>query len=102
MKIPTPYLLIMPKGQSKLVGKFVTNSSGALLLLNLFQVTESISGSVVPLAMFLHEFCNPTKTIRSAVSFSNPEICDSNKILQKILCLHQRDENITTVFSAED
>ena len=34
------------------MGKFATNASGALLLLNLIQVTESISGSVVPLAMF--------------------------------------------------
>ena len=32
--------------------KFVNNASGAMLLLNLIQVTESISGSVVPLAMF--------------------------------------------------
>ena len=32
--------------------KFSTNASGAMLLLNLIQVTESISGSVVPLAMF--------------------------------------------------
>ena len=35
-----------------LVVKFATNASGAMLLLNLIQVTESISGSVVPLAMF--------------------------------------------------
>ena len=35
-----------------LVVKFVTNASGAMLLPNLIQVTESISGSVVPLAMF--------------------------------------------------
>ena len=35
-----------------LVAKFATNASGAMLLLNLIQVTESISGSVVPLAMF--------------------------------------------------
>ena len=33
-------------------GQFATNESGAMLLLNLIQVTESISGSVVPLAMF--------------------------------------------------
>ena len=30
----------------------MTNASGAMLLLNLIQVMESISGSVVPLAMF--------------------------------------------------
>ena len=35
-----------------LVAKFATNARGAMLLLNLIQVTESISGSVVPLAMF--------------------------------------------------
>ena len=32
--------------------KYATNAIGAMLLLNLIQVTESISGSVVPLAMF--------------------------------------------------
>ena len=32
--------------------KFATNASGAMLLPNLIQVMESISGSVVPLAMF--------------------------------------------------
>ena len=36
-----------------MVAKFATNASGAMLLLNLIQVTESISGSVVPLAMFI-------------------------------------------------
>ena len=34
------------------MAKFATNASGAMLLLHLIQVTESISGSVVPLAMF--------------------------------------------------
>ena len=34
------------------MAKYVTNASGAMLLLNLIQATESISGSVVPLAMF--------------------------------------------------
>ena len=37
------------------MAKFATNASGAMMLLNLIQVTESISGSVVPLAMF--EMC---------------------------------------------
>ena len=32
--------------------KFATNASGAMWLPNLFQVTKSSSGSVVPLAMF--------------------------------------------------
>ena len=36
----------------QLVAKFVTNVSGAILLPSSIQVTESISGSVVPLAMF--------------------------------------------------
>ena len=35
-----------------LVGKYATNISGVILLQSLIQVTESISGSVVPLAMF--------------------------------------------------
>ena len=34
------------------MAKFALNARGAMLLLNLIQVTESISGSVVPLAMF--------------------------------------------------
>ena len=42
--------------QSKLchqVAKFAANASGAMLLPNLVQVMESISGYVVPLAMFI-------------------------------------------------
>ena len=35
-----------------LVVEFAINASGAMLLPSLFQVSESISGSVVPLAMF--------------------------------------------------
>ena len=35
------------------MAKFATNVSGAILLPSLIQVTESISGSVVPLAMFI-------------------------------------------------
>ena len=35
------------------MAKFATDAIGAMLLSNLVQVTESISGSVVPLAMFL-------------------------------------------------
>ena len=35
-----------------LVAKFATYASGVMFLLNLIQVTKSISGSVVPLAMF--------------------------------------------------
>ena len=35
-----------------MVAKCAINASGAMLLPNLIQVTESISGSVVPLAMF--------------------------------------------------
>ena len=37
-----------------LVAKFETNVSGAMLLPSLIQITKSISGSVVPLAMFCH------------------------------------------------
>ena len=48
-----------------MVVKFATNASGwchhgtAMLLPNLVQVAESISGSVVPLAMFLGLFPKP-------------------------------------------
>ena len=34
------------------MAKFATTVSGAMLLPSLIQITESISGSVVPLAMF--------------------------------------------------
>ena len=40
------------------MAKFAINESGAMLLLNLIQVTESISGSVVPLAMFFYNIKN--------------------------------------------
>ena len=36
------------------MAKIATDVSGAILLPNLIQVTDSISGSVVPLAMFEH------------------------------------------------
>ena len=36
------------------MAKFATDAIGAMLLSSLVQVTESISGSVVPLAMFDH------------------------------------------------
>ena len=42
---------VVPSG-----GQNATNAIGAMLLLNLIQVTESISGSVVPLAMFFDAF----------------------------------------------
>ena len=35
------------------MAKFAINASGAILLPSLVQVSESISGSVVPLAMFI-------------------------------------------------
>ena len=37
------------------MANFASNASGAMLLSNLIQVTESISGSVVPLAMLYIE-----------------------------------------------
>ena len=37
------------------MAKFATNVSGAILLPSSIQVKESISGSVVPLAMFLFQ-----------------------------------------------
>ena len=50
-----------------LVAKFAINASGAMLLPSLVQVLESISGSVVPLAMFQ---CFPDVWI-STVVFSS-------------------------------
>ena len=73
-----------------LVVKFVTNVSGVILLPNLVQVTESISGSVVPLAMFnhllqnllllhihkLHQRCKPQNCADSP-QCSFPSMCHS-------------------------
>ena len=39
------------------MAKYATNVSGAILLPSSIQVTESISGSVVPLAMFVQQSC---------------------------------------------
>ena len=39
-------------GASGAILKFETNANAAMWLLNLVKVTESISGSIVPLAMF--------------------------------------------------
>ena len=50
-----------------LVVKFATNVRGAMLLLNLLQVTESISGSIVPLAMFLESV--PYRSLRGKVVY---------------------------------
>ena len=52
-----PYLQLM------LVAKFATNVSGAILLPSSIQVTESISGSVVPLAMF--QLCSSSLSVGS-------------------------------------
>ena len=38
--------------RGQILAKFAINEGGAMLLLSLVQVSESISGSVVPLAMF--------------------------------------------------
>ena len=64
-----------------MVAKFATNASGAMLLLNLILVTESISGSVVPLAMFLLRifkivFCIPNNEISYGPQIEfTPHIC---------------------------
>ena len=74
-----------------MVDKFATNARGAMLLLNLIQVTESISGSVVPLAMFQSLIKSRFKFIKAlykyiafSTKFVNPSfffnrmlICDS-------------------------
>ena len=46
------------------MAKYATNISGAMLLPSSIQVTESISGSVVPLAMFYLGFCGRVKGIK--------------------------------------
>ena len=46
------------------MAKFATNARGTMLLLNLIQVTESISGSVVPLAMFYNLMVDGGRNIK--------------------------------------
>ena len=51
-----PTIVLSPVFTPKYINllvKFATNAGGAMLLPNLVQVTESISRSVVPLAMFV-------------------------------------------------
>ena len=50
-----------------MVAKYATNVSDAMLLPSSIQVTESISGSVVPLAMFLQS--GGVEFILAAVGF---------------------------------
>ena len=45
------------------MAKFTTNASEVMLLLNLIHVTESISGSVVPLPMFIHKYVTKTQCL---------------------------------------
>ena len=51
-----------------LVAKIATNVSVAMLLPSLIQVTESISGSVVPLAMFIEALL-----VINMISVSSPD-----------------------------
>ena len=51
------------------MAKFAINASGAMLLPSLVQVSESISGSVVPLAMF--QSPPAESTIERIVSVNN-------------------------------
>ena len=50
------------------MAKFAINASGAMLLPSLVQVSESISGSVVPLAMFSGIFSVIKCTIKLSVN----------------------------------
>ena len=50
---PTTQLLCSFTEAIIVANPFVTNASGAIWWPNLVQVTESIPGSIVPLAMFL-------------------------------------------------
>ena len=61
------------------MAKFATNARCAMLLLNLIQVTESISGSVVPLAMFKrqvhfqgHNSVSPHKRTSNSSAIQGP------------------------------
>ena len=58
--------------------KFATNASGAMLLLNLIQVTESISGSVVPLAMFSSIFSTENYLTHRLVSDLTSSLFDTD------------------------
>ena len=64
-----------------LVAKFGTNASVDMLLLNLIQVTESISGSVVPLAMFSRL---PRRTYIGKNEFTE-KMCLVQKIAKQVM-----------------
>ena len=74
-----------------LLDRFSTNVSGAMLSPSLIQVTESISGSVVPLAMFIiFEF-----TIRQFIEKTNP----LNELLYNLLMIFKLLNKLWANFS---
>ena len=73
------------------MAKFETSVSGVMLLPSLIQVTESISGSVVPLAMFIiFEF-----TIRQFIEKTNP----LNELLYNLLMIFKLLNKLWANFS---
>ena len=62
------------------MAKFATNTIGAMLLSNLVQAMESISGSVVPLAMFLKLFTYFMRINKGSHWFTCHKIC---KLIKK-------------------
>ena len=83
-----------------LEAKFATNASDAMLLQNLVQVTESISGSVVPLAMFFI-FTQPKATVSQQSLWITTIIClelKENHVNSRNCCVsHKQRHNAETV-----
>ena len=94
------------------MAKFAINASGATLLPSLVQVSESISGSVVPLAMFVWGTCSrsplcqrvrngdilqcnhcdeafsPVKNLKKHKRVLRRIACSCQRIRNGLLCLH--------------
>ena len=73
------------------MAKFAINASGAMLLPSLVQVSESISGSVVPLAMFLIPVCEIKRLKQVFLNVDTRRRCkgafDLNPNLKSMSCI---------------
>ena len=91
---PDDQILIQSK-LGHLFAKFATNASVAMLLLNLIQVTESISGSVVPLAMFFFSWAQCIT--RNVLVLSNYKVATLTNSITSVAA-----EVMLAVFSVEN
>ena len=79
-------------------GKICNKCKRSILLLNLIQVTESISGSVVPLAMFTSICVTASK--RDGGVLSEQDIATWVEELVPVINVEQNDGNVDNVYIA--